>query len=99
MLVLHGVVLCLLMGATVGAGQRLLIGEGPLPDLLADTGMMFLMIGFSGSRPKGGSISTEWTIPDGSWQGGTFSEFFLSAGSASLDFFIRSLLAAACSSS
>jgi simple sugar transport system permease protein len=86
------IVLCLLMGATVGLVNGLLIVKARVPDLLATLGMMFLLIGLQRIPTEGRSISTGMTMPDGVVASGTFSEFFLSLGRLRLDFFIEDLL-------
>ncbi|TKW64906.1 MAG: ABC transporter permease [Paracoccus denitrificans] len=88
----EAVVLCLLMGALVGAVNGLLIVKMKVPDLLATLGMMFLLMGLQRIPTEGNSISTGMALPDGSSATGTFSPSFLMLGRHRLDFFIENLL-------
>ncbi len=86
------VILCLLMGATVGLINGLLIVKMRVPDLLATLGMMFLLIGLQRIPTQGRSIATGMTLPDGRVTEGTFSQAFLALGRYRFDFFIDKLI-------
>ena len=86
------VVLCLLMGATVGLINGLLIVKFKVPDLLATLGMMFLLIGLQRIPTQGNSIATGMILPDGSAAEGTFSAAFLWLGRHRFDFVVEKLV-------
>ncbi len=86
------VVLCLLMGATVGLINGLLIVKFKVPDLLATLGMMFLLIGLQRIPTQGNSIATGMNLPDGSAAEGTFSAAFLWLGRHRFDLVVEKLV-------
>ena len=88
------VVLCLLMGATVGLINGLLIVKFKVPDLLATLGMMFLLIGLQRIPTQGNSIATGMILPDGSAAEGTFSAAFLWLGRHRFDLVVEKLVSA-----
>lgn len=89
---LSAVLLCLLMGATVGLINGLLIVKFKVPDLLATLGMMFLLIGLQRIPTQGNSIATGMKLPDGSIAEGTFSAAFLWLGRHRFDLFVEKLV-------
>ncbi|NCO86007.1 MAG: ABC transporter permease [Rhodobacterales bacterium] len=86
------VALCLLMGATVGLLNGILIVKLRVPDLLATLGMMFLLVGLQRIPTEGNSISTGMALPGGGAAQGTFSPAFLMLGRHRLDFFVENLV-------
>lgn len=86
------VLLCLLMGATVGLINGLLIVKFKVPDLLATLGMMFLLIGLQRIPTQGNSIATGMKLTDGSTAEGTFSAAFLWLGRHRFDLFVERLV-------
>ncbi len=86
------VALCLLMGATVGLLNGILIVKLRVPDLLATLGMMFLLVGVQRIPTEGNSISTGMALPGGGSAQGTFSPAFLMLGRHRLDFFVENLV-------
>ena len=86
------VLLCLLMGATVGLINGLLIVKFKVPDLLATLGMMFLLIGLQRIPTQGNSIATGMNLTDGSTAEGTFSAAFLWLGRHRFDLFVEKLV-------
>jgi simple sugar transport system permease protein len=86
------VLLCLVMGATVGLINGLLIVKFRVPDLLATLGMMFLLIGLQRIPTQGNSIATGMALPDGTAAEGVFSEGFLWLGRYRFDLFVENLV-------
>ena len=86
------VVLCLVMGATVGLINGLLIVKMKIPDLLATLGMMFLLVGLQRIPTQGNSISTGMVLSDGSAATGKFSPDFLMLGRHRIDFILPDLV-------
>ena len=86
------VLLCLLMGATVGLINGLLIVKFRVPDLLATLGMMFLLIGLQRIPTQGNSIAAGMKLTDGSTAEGTFSAAFLWLGRHRFDLFVEKLV-------
>lgn len=71
---------CVLVGATVGFVNGLLIVRMRIPDLLATLGMMFLLLGLQLIPTEGRSIATGMSMPDGTTATGTFTAAFLALG-------------------
>ena len=88
----EAVVLCLLMGATVGLINGFLIVRMKVPDLLATLGMMFLLVGLQRIPTEGNSISTGMALSGGEVAEGTFSPIFTALGRHRLDFIIPDLI-------
>ena len=86
------ILLCLAMGALVGAVNGWLVVKMRVPDLLATLGMMFLLIGLQRIPTEGRSIATGMTLPDGRVAEGTFSSAFLALGRHRFDVVIERLV-------
>jgi simple sugar transport system permease protein len=78
------VVVCILIGATIGLVNGFLIVKVKIPDLLATLGMMFLVQGLQLIPSGGRSIGTGMILPNGEEAEGMFSEAFLYLGQGRL---------------
>ena len=86
------ILLCLAMGALVGAVNGWLVVRMKVPDLLATLGMMFLLIGLQRIPTEGRSIAAGMTLPGGDVAEGTFSRAFLALGRHRFDLVIERLV-------
>lgn len=78
------VLLVLLLGATVGLLNALLIVRLKVPDLLATLAMMFLLSGLQLIPTGGRSIASGLILPDGSTAPGRYDPAFLLIGRSTL---------------
>jgi simple sugar transport system permease protein len=74
------VALALVVGASIGLINGLLIIGLRIPDLLATLGMMFLLAGLQLIPSAGRSITVGLNLPDGSVAAGSFDPAFLAIG-------------------
>lgn len=72
----HAIIICLLLGATVGLINGLLIVKLKIPDLLTTLGMMFLVQGLQLIPSAGRSIGNGMSLPNGTIAQGVFDESF-----------------------
>lgn len=72
----YAIIICLLMGASIGLINGLLIVKLKIPDLLTTLGMMFLVQGLQLIPSAGRSIGNGMTLPNGETAKGVFDEGF-----------------------
>lgn len=80
----YAIIICLLMGATIGLINGLLIVKLKIPDLLTTLGMMFLVQGLQLIPSAGRSIGNGMTLPNGETAKGVFDEGFKFLGQGRL---------------
>lgn len=80
----YAIIICLLMGATIGLINGLLIVKLKIPDLLTTLGMMFLVQGLQLIPSAGRSIGNGMTLPNGETARGVFDEGFKFLGQGRL---------------
>ena len=80
----YAIIICLLMGATIGLINGLLIVKLKIPDLLTTLGMMFLVQGLQLIPSAGRSIGNGMSLPNGETAKGVFDEGFKFLGQGRL---------------
>lgn len=80
----YAIIICLLMGASIGLINGLLIVKLKIPDLLTTLGMMFLVQGLQLIPSAGRSIGNGMTLPNGETAKGVFDEGFKFLGQGRL---------------
>lgn len=80
----YAIIICLLMGATIGLINGLLIVKLKIPDLLTTLGMMFLVQGLQLIPSAGRSIGNGMSLPNGETAKGIFDEGFKFLGQGRL---------------
>lgn len=80
----YAIIICLLMGATIGLINGLLIVRLKIPDLLTTLGMMFLVQGLQLIPSAGRSIGNGMSLPNGETAKGVFDEGFKFLGQGRL---------------
>lgn len=80
----YAIIICLLMGATIGLINGLLIVKLKIPDLLTTLGMMFLVQGLQLIPSAGRSIGNGMSLPNGDTAKGVFDEGFKFLGQGRL---------------
>lgn len=74
------IIIPILLGASIGLFNSLLIVKVRIPDLLATLGTMYIVSGLHRTYTKGYSIYNEMPLADGTTAQGSFSESFLFIG-------------------
>ena len=80
----YAIIICLLMGTTIGLINGLLIVKLKIPDLLTTLGMMFLVQGLQLIPSAGRSIGNGMSLPNGETAKGVFDEGFKFLGQGRL---------------
>lgn len=80
----YAIIICLLMGATIGLINGLLIVKLKIPDLLTTLGMMFLVQGLQLIPSAGRSIGNGMSLPNGETAKGVFDKGFKFLGQGRL---------------
>ena len=80
----YAIIICLLMGASIGLINGLLIVKLKIPDLLTTLGMIFLVQGLQLIPSAGRSIGNGMTLPNGETAKGVFDEGFKFLGQGRL---------------
>ena len=80
----YAIIICLLMGATIGLINGLLIVKLKIPDLLTTLGMMFLVQGLQLIPSAGRSIGNGMSLQNGETAKGVFDEGFKFLGQGRL---------------
>lgn len=80
----YAIIICLLMGATIGLINGLLIVKLKIPDLLTTLGMMFLVQGLQLIPSAGRSIGNGMSLTNGETAKGVFDEGFKFLGQGRL---------------